>query len=310
MRSLSAWEKTLPILADKVLIDFINHLEISRDHIRVQRQRQGLTQRFLDSITGKGQERQIEINTNLTEGLDQVKTWLTALHEQDIQNMHALNHLGEKLLETRQGVMKLYAHHQELATLVSHLSADLKMLSEQCQTQFQHFNDRLSFLEAKTLAQDHLEKHILYWQQTPNLPIQAGLSWVLLSLEDLFWGAFGNFYRQYRHHPQSKTFLENARLKLLHAFQVRCYSNSSFDALRPTLSLLEPIRSEHSETRDTLAYLLQENQAHLTPFGWTIHALSTNSPMASLPLKLPRVIKGERLFQHLFDEAAQRASLS
>lgn len=305
----STWENTLPFLADKVLLDFINDIEISRDHVRVQRQRQGFTQRLFDSLTGQGYQRQIAINASLSDGLTQVKSWLTALHEQDIQNTKALAVLGEKLLETRAGVMKLYGHHKALEQTVLVLSAELKSMAEQYTLQFHQFNARLSFLEAKSQAQDHIEQHLLYWQTSSKLPIHVALSWILLSLEDLFWGAFGNFYRQYHQDPQSKRFIENMRIKLMQAFQKKCYADRPFDSLQPTLSLLEPLTQEHAETREVLTYLFQNKCPQSMPFGWTIHALTTHQAPVTLPLKLPRMIKGERLFQHLFEEAMHRASV-
>ncbi len=109
-------------ITDKMVVDLINGIEVTNDHIKVSKSRVSKKCRFFDAISGKSAQRQNLINENLANGLECAGKWLQK-HDYELGSINvAITKIGTKLIETRQGVMALQSKHERLATSVHQLA--------------------------------------------------------------------------------------------------------------------------------------------------------------------------------------------
>ena len=99
--------KQHPQLTEKALIDFVNGIEVTDDHIRF---REGINQSFssrlLNDLMGQSHLRQQTLDQHFSQSLDTVSSWLQFLQHAQIKSDLAVNKVAEKLAETRAGVMR------------------------------------------------------------------------------------------------------------------------------------------------------------------------------------------------------------
>jgi len=196
-----------PHLEDKMVVDLINGLEVVGDHIKISEYRHKPLSRFFDGITGKGKQRQDKINKNLSEGLKTASIWLQK-HESDfIQVNLALGTLGNKLLKTRAGVMKLDS--TKIRCLKDYL-LDFEKVVKDKQTELGAYIQDVG-LRTKTDA--HIAREFDFWDggKLENLPIEIRVFTIMDNLRN---GSFALFLYQKATQDEKGEYLEHIRYKL------------------------------------------------------------------------------------------------
>ncbi|WP_172591332.1 diguanylate cyclase regulator RdcB family protein [Shewanella xiamenensis] len=176
---------SLPSLKQKFLVDLVNGIDISKDHIKVQHSRNGFFNRLWDSYTGASARRQNQVNDMLTTGLDSSLRWLTELTKSQAFTNTALVKVNQRLNRL----------HHEVAE-VANFAADTRQVLDELTIDVNH---RLSELESKLRVSDLRQRA---YQQSDSLFNRWGAERFnafspaqrcYLLLTELAWGEFGSY---------------------------------------------------------------------------------------------------------------------
>jgi hypothetical protein len=195
-----------PHLEDKMVVDLINGLEVAGDHIKVSESRHKPLNRLIDGVTGKGKQRQDKINKNLSEGLKTASIWLQK-HESDfIQVNLALGTFGNKLLETRAGVMKL---DSKIGCLKDYL-LDFEKVVKDKQTELGTY---IQDVDLRTKADAHIAREFDFWAggKMENLPVEMRVFTIIDNLRN---GSFALFLHQKATQDEKGEYLKHLGYKL------------------------------------------------------------------------------------------------
>jgi hypothetical protein len=188
-------QETIPCLADKFVIEICNSLNVSQDHIQTQQIQQTRLWRLWGAWTGESHRRQTQVNQNLNTGLDATLQWLQTLTQEVSVGFEAIKTANQAIIDVSEGLAQLADYSIETRHKLDQLTQELRY---QCD----HFNHRLHNLEAEARAERQI--HLLFerWSvgELNHLPI-ALRQYVVL--ERLYWGDFGDYYRQYQNHAKS-----------------------------------------------------------------------------------------------------------
>ncbi|MDQ8936250.1 diguanylate cyclase regulator RdcB family protein [Acinetobacter rudis] len=181
--------KIMPCIADKFVIEIANSIQVSQDHVRVQSSRLGKVARLVDSFTGAGQQRQQQINQNMTMGLNATCDWLNALTSELALGFSAIQVANQKIIEVQDAVTDLAEFSMETRDLLSQLSANLHLRCDE-------LDQRLSLVEAENKAERQITLLFKQWE-THGFEQLSPLLRLYTVLERLYWGDFGDYYKYY-----------------------------------------------------------------------------------------------------------------
>lgn len=236
----------VPVLQDKMIVELVNGLEVAHDHIRVRDQRQhSVVARAWDALTGRAARRQQHIDQNIAEGLRTTTIWLENLQAGQIQTDRALTYVSNKLLETRQGVQKLVFKHLELKETVERLDERL----QQYQLRTDALQEEVRSIGLRQSALIHMNKEFDKWEGGGYKKF-APLTQMMLVLEALNWGPFGNYDKE---NPE---FREQVYYKCSIALANR---EGIKEQLMPTVDWLTPVTKEKEVHKQLFAYLFHSD---------------------------------------------------
>ncbi|ELV08894.1 Hypothetical protein F387_00287 [Wohlfahrtiimonas chitiniclastica SH04] len=183
MSNLEKQEKFFPYLADKAILDFVNGLDVVKDHVAEMQSRSSLGNRLLDSLSGKTHMRQVAINQNIQSGLQGCLSWLNELNEKVVEHAYAIQNI-KNVLEK---------HADILDALVDNVL--------EIKTSLQSLNDRIEILEhklnginLKVNAKDQLNRLMTAWKANDdNFHGLSIIEKVYYVLENLSYGAFNAY---------------------------------------------------------------------------------------------------------------------
>ncbi|SET45708.1 YjcZ-like protein [Natronincola peptidivorans] len=299
------WKKLIeevPILKEKMIVDFVNGLEVTNDHIRVRASRQGPVARLWDGITGKSAQRQQIIDQNFSQALQTTKVWLQNLQSAQIESNYALNNVINRLNETRQGVTKLINHHLQLKQTVSQLYEELEMLEVKFLDKHIYLKEEIERLGLRQSAMIHLDKAFDAWESGRKYKGLSPFTQLILVLEELYWSPFGEYDQI------NQEFREQLKDKCV--IQLRRITGLQGDMLVPTEQWFTYIASEKVLYKDMLRYILifEENKYNHLPISSTIintteNAIDLNNYHND---RLPLVLSPSRLSERLIRETGER----
>lgn len=259
-----------PQLKEKSLVDFINGIEVIDDHIRVRDNiNQSFSGRLWDNLTGQSHLRQQTIDQNVSHSLDAVSNWLQFLQHSQIESDLAITKVAEKLKETRVGVMRLQEKHHHLAQQVEGLLINFSQLD----TKFSQLSARLEQVDAGRLASQQLDAVFDKWQagRLNHYPAMIRLYFVF---DELHWGDFGNYCRQYNQEHEINRLIQQAKDKAL----IQLHQDMNIPVNQVWLwhdSLANDIQALSQEHQQLLAYLSDDAMSDLTPMLWAVNRLAT-----------------------------------
>jgi len=181
--------KVLTCLPEKWIVDFANTIDVVNDHNRVQRQRSGFQARLYDGMSGQGHRRQAETNSNLAKGVESSLRWISELALSQAKSNLAIERINQRFVEIREGVIDLtnfsVATREQVCELTDRFEGHAKNMRQEMQ--------RIDMqLQAKTQL-DHVMSQWgagIFHSFSP-----AGRCYAVL--EELRWGRFGDFLRDY-----------------------------------------------------------------------------------------------------------------
>ena len=200
----SAKEKH-PHLTDKMVVDLINGIEVIKDHNKVaQAESSSRLKRFLGGISGSTQRRQVNINKNVAESLRATSHWLQK-HESDFLIVNSsLSVISEKLLETRQGVMRL---DQKLNKNLDEVRDCIEELESTVNQKNQRLEEYITSVDLRTQAENQLLSEDRKWQAGLfiDLPVELRVYSLLDNLRNGPFQLYLNTVKQ----PAERTRLQN-----------------------------------------------------------------------------------------------------
>lgn len=260
-----------PQLTEKALIDFINGLEVTDDHIRVQNNvNSGFLSRTWSSINGESALRQNTINQHFGESLKTVSVWLENLQHQTIQSDLALIKVSEKLKETRTGLMMMLERHQSLKYQVDEIIVQI----EDMKNHHQQLSARLELVDCGRLATQHMNAVFDKWKAGGfrHFPI---LTRLFLVYDELYWGDFGHYCRQCGlEHREIKRLVEQVQNKSLIQLESEWQkSNSPYLWENDTKNQLQNLNTDY---REMIVYLTNGAPLDEMPLTWGLNQLANN----------------------------------
>lgn len=281
--------QVLTCLPEKFIVDFANGIDVTRDHLRVQRGRQGMFARLYDGFTGKGARRQAEINSSLADGVEASLTWLCELSEELAQSNLAISRVNDRV-STLAGNM----------TALVHYSADTRHQLEQLA---QRMDARSHALEREVGRIDFIQKVQINLDQVFDKWEAGRFGTVSLiarsyaALEELRWGAFGDYCRQHTGR-QRDGFIQQAIDKTIARLAAEAETGSD-DRLemRGRWLALPGGRNAQGDMSQALMYLSDGFDVEAAPFITSI----ARKP-DEWPLTLPKLSSAKRIAEAVVQE--------
>ena len=278
----------LPMLADKFVVDFANGIHATNDHIRVQKQRNGFFSRLADGYTGEGASRQTEINTNLANGVESSLKWLGELSESLAQSNYAIVRVNNRLNALKND----FAH-------IANYSADTRQLLDTLSVQFaercgrlEHEVARIGFMQNALINMDLVFSK---WDAGKYQHL-ALANRCYAALEELHWGAFGDFYRSNIGGKDQQHFLDIAKNKAISQLSKDAGANSAM-RLSAQDWLAGPSSPSAVTLAEALSYLGDAANDVKQPFIYS----ATQQPK-DLPLRMPRLCSADRVGSAMLNE--------
>lgn len=284
----------LTCLPEKFVVDFANGIDVARDHLRVQQDRTGFFSRLYDGFTGQGSRRQIEINASLTDGVEGALIWLTDLTDSLAKNNLALTKVNER-------VAQIYGAVTRLANYSADTHDQLKTLSHNLNSRIDQLSSEIERVATEQRAERQLEQVFNKWAAGRfNTFSYAGRCYA--ALEELRWGAFGDFCRNNAGSRVSKEFLDDLTNRAIH----QLISDNGAKQAQGRLPLAEwnvipSGRSYIPNASEALAYMGDWSEPEQHPFVFT----TSQSPQV-LPMAIPRILSSDRLADALVTEVFER----
>lgn len=278
----------LPMLADKFVVDFVNGIHVANDHIHVQKQRTGFFSRLADSVTGSSAARQAEINANLANGVESSLKWLGELSESLAQSNYAIVCVNNRLNDLKHDVAKIAHYSADTRQLLNALSVKM---AERCDL-LEHEVARIDFVQRVQINMDHVFSK---WGAGKYQHLSLA-NRCYAALEELHWGAFGDFYRSNASEYDKQRLLEIAKNKAIDQLSkdvnVTCVTR-----LEAHDWLTMPSSPNAATFMDALTYLGDAANDVQQPFIYS----ATQQPQ-QLPLRMPRLCSADRLGEALLHE--------
>lgn len=281
----------VPVLQDKMIVDLVNGIEVTRDHIRVREKKNcNIWTRMTNAFTGKSAAQQQRIDQNLNEGLQTTMMWLENLQASQIQTDRALAYVTHKLSETRNGIVKLVEKHVDLKNEVQQLDEKLNHLEAHFLQQNRYLQEKIHIMEIRQNAMIQMNVEFDKWA-CGGYASFSPLVQLFLVLENLSWGAFGTYDAINPEFRESLYYKCAILLKDLYHIPIR---NNL-----PTVQWLLPLTQEREAHKEMLRYLLQDEEDNLQDLPLQAAILKASELEISNP-ELFKTILNDRLVPHVF----------
>ena len=260
-----------PQLTEKALVDFINGLEVTADHIRVQTKvNSDFFARTWNGLNGESALRQNTINQHVTESLKTVSIWLENLQGQQIQSDLAIAKVSDKLIETRKGLLLLLDSHQALKNEVNGILVQIDSMKND----HQQLSARLEQVDSGRLATQQIAAVFDKWQagRLDHFPILVRL---FLVFDELYWGDFGNYCRKCGlEHIEIRRLVQQVQDKSL--IQLKHEWEKSQTVYLWQDDTKSSLKNLHGDYREMIAYLTDGAPHDAMPLVWGLNQLANN----------------------------------
>ena len=214
---------------------------------------------------------------------------------QDIQAFQAKSDLAlsvvtEKLTETRTALGRQAARQSELEAALSQIQQRLDGLTQQ-----------VNELEVRNKANDQVDRLLHQWEERMSR-IRSPLAQIFLTIDELWWGAFGRYCRLARDAQDRDDFIDNRRRDLAKHFAAKL-TLKAYDFIA-TETLLSSVTKMPDEQRELVCYLADRGTIDRNPLFQAIarSAQGETDSVQTLP-KLPRAFSPLSLSSRLLHES-------
>lgn len=286
--------QTLRSLPEKFVVDFANGIDVARDHIRVQRGRTNFFARMYDGFTGQGGRRQAEINASLADGVQASLRWLCELTESQAHSNWAIAQVNDRVTALTGNVARL-AHYsadtrQQLEELAHRLDMRMQGMAQEV--------TRIDFIQK---AQLNVDATFTKWA-AGRFATLAPAARCYAALEELRWGALGDYCRRYSGQRQCHDLMGtvvNRAMKQL-AEDAAVTVQATVDTVQVWLASPLVRRGDGDEMQQALMYLADGMGADAAPF---VTSVVQQRPAN---LSVPLIARAERVAEAMVQEVFPR----
>jgi len=273
--------KTLTCLPEKFVVDFANGIDVTRDHLRIQRRKTGFFDRLYGGFSGQSERRQTEINSSLADGVEGALTWLVELTESVASTNYALVKVSERVGEIQNNVATLANYSADTRSRLDDLSL---RLDRRCSA----LAAEIARVDIEQRATRHLDQVFIRWERGRFAAFSAA-GQLFAVLEELRWGDFGHYCRSHNGKTQ-QDFIQD----LTDRSVIQLSNEHRLTALerRDTDFWLSPPAGEKNiaYADEALTYLGDWSDEDSHPFVYSVTQLPNK-----LPPLMPRKCSAERV---------------
>lgn len=288
--------KTMSFLPEKFVVDFANGIDVTRDHIRVQKKKEKFFSRMLDGFSGKSARRQNEINQSLADGVEGALKWLTELTSSVANTNYALTRVNNRVAEIQENLITL-------ANYSADTRQKLETISAQIHSRIDHLSQEINRITKEQRADRQLQQVFNKWG-AGKLDQFPPITKCYITLEELYWGDFGDVCRSQVEHDQK--LIQSILSDLANRLIQKLIKETETSAREPVkLSTWTHHKTTSQQTSadwiEALSYAGDWAQPNSQPFVFT----ATQEPN-QLPIFLPRICSAERVAEAIVCEIFQR----
>lgn len=255
-------EKNFPYIRDKMVIDFVNGLDVAQGLNQKQHQTsQSFIKRNLALLSGKTQMAQANINDHMIVGLQACQDYFKEMIYHQQAHAFAISQLDDVLKQTQSNVAE-----------IAHFVADLQ---EQVHDIHHALSSRIDRLEWSERAGKQVE-HLLSAWQAEQFSELSPMGQCFLILDNLKWGDFGFYLKQLNQNDRQKE-LETLKSKIMIVQKSLLNKNVHDDLSRQTW--LTPTISRASSADMQLALQYQGDWSWKNPSNYAMAFTATQYPM-------------------------------
>lgn len=185
MQQIAELQRRIPVVGDKVLVDLVNGLDVSRDLIQYRRRR-SLLRQLVDQFSGKDEKLQSLLNSNLITGQAALHQWILELCDSIRISQVALQTTQDSLLETRSAIRRQHETLQIQDGKLQALHQHLEQLTAQIHARFNQIETRISRLELRMAARDEFERIFTVWAAGQTYQKLPWAIQILLLVREIF----------------------------------------------------------------------------------------------------------------------------
>ena len=202
----------------------------------------------------------------------------------------ALAVVAEKLTETRTALNCQAARQSGFEKTLSQMQGHLDRLTQ-----------RVDELESRNKANDQVDRLLHQWEERMSR-VRSPLVQLFLTIDELWWGAFGRYCRLARDTQERDDFIDNRRRDLAKHFAAKL-TLKAYDFIA-TETLLSSVTKMPDEQRELVCYLADRGTADRNPLFQAItrSAQGKTDIVQTLP-KLPRAFSPLSLSSRLLHES-------
>lgn len=186
-------------LNEKLIVDFINGISVSKDLQNEIKKRSSHKNRFFDAISGKSHLRQAHLNDHILTGLSACEGWLNSVSNNLNEHSVAITQISHSLSKTQ-------SHLAHMAGVVTDVRDQLHSLLK--------FTDNLmqdvQVLKTTDAAKTHLDLVFSSWE-AGDLKNYSIISKSYVALDNLYWGSFSKVMN----FPNKSDYIKLLRNKLV-----------------------------------------------------------------------------------------------
>lgn len=177
--------KVLTSVSDKLIVDFVNSIDIAKDHIVKQSVQSDFFYRCLGGIAGNSHRRQLAINTNLNDSVSGALHLINKLGKELVLSDYAIQRANDKLVKLDQQLMRVASYSAETRDIVSKLKAEF----DERMNRLEH---DISRIDSEQKARGHLDEVFSKWS-AGRFSVFSPAGRCYAAVEELRWGAFGYY---------------------------------------------------------------------------------------------------------------------
>lgn len=250
--------KVLPCVVEKSLVDYVNSIDVTQDHIRNQNDRNSFRSRIFDGFTGNSARRQNFININLQDAVEKSIPLIKKIYEDLELNSYALKSVSDEVTRLKLGVSEFSEA----------IYTELEDISKELDERMFYLQKEVSRIDVTQQANLNLNRAFSKWK-AGRLSVYSPAGRCYAVTEELRWGAFGDYCRNHTGRDRDK-FIEQAidmaTIQLAEDASVSVASRvSTYDNW---FSLKNS--SQHNDFHDGLAYLADDFDELSSPFVSTV----------------------------------------
>lgn len=268
-------------LSVKFVVDFANGIDVARDHLRVQKKRQGFFSRLYDGISGQGAKRQIEVNANLIDAVEGALVWLNELTE-----TVTLSH--QAILQLNKRVDVIVQHVTSLASYSLQSRQKIERLAVQFEQRMDGLTQRVDRIEMEQSATRQLDVVMDKWAAGHYGRFSAAERCYLV-FEELRWGAFGDYCAAHNDPVRAdllSRLANRSKIQLERDLELHSEDRVTMHRWRQNLGQSKTLEN----AAEALQYLGDWSNPEKHPFAFTISQRPSDYPM-----QLPKICHAARL---------------